>query len=379
MKRSAKIAALCAASLVLCGTVGLFGCGNNQSSDSGSVSVYDTSQGVAATVNDVEIGEAAVTNYMQNFRVSSGLAADADFAQWMVDNAYTPSDLRNDVIDYYVDQEVVRIAAAELGVSVSAEEVDAQVNNIRGYYEDEDAWTAALAAQGLTEQEYREMVEMSLLVKGAKESLDLDAVISDEDKNMYAQMFAVSYDGAKKSSHILFAADDQQTAQAVYEQLQNGEITWDEAVAQYSLDTASAADNGNVGWDKMTQFVSEYQTALDGLNPGEMSAPVESSFGYHIILCTEVYTAPDDVNTMSISDLPSDWQDQIIQSLTASAEETAYNNWIQEYKSGLTITINEMPSGLVYDVSTEGLTPSEGSYAASLAQESTEGPSESTE
>ena len=110
-----------------------------------------------------------------------------------------------------------------------------------------------------------------------------------------------------------------------------------------------------------------------------MSAPVESSFGYHIILCTEVYTAPDDVNTMSISDLPSDWQDQIIQSLTASAEETAYNNWIQEYKSGLTITINEMPSGLVYDVSTEGLTPSEGSYAASLAQESTEGPSESTE
>ena len=82
---------------------------------------------------------------------------------------------------------------------------------------------------------------------------------------------------------------------------------------------------------------------------------------------------------MSISDLPSDWQDQIIQSLTASAEETAYNNWIQEYKSGLTITINEMPSGLVYDVSTEGLTPSEGSYAASLAQESTEGPSESTE
>ena len=334
---------------------------------------------MAATVNDVEIGEAAVTNYMQNFRVSAGLAADADFAQWMVDNAYTPSDLRNDVIDYYVDQEVVRIAAAELGVSVSAEEVDAQVNNIRGYYEDEDAWTAALAAQGLTEQEYREMVEMSLLVKGVKESLDLDAVISDEDKNMYAQMFAVSYDGAKKSSHILFAADDQQTAQAVYEQLQNGEITWDEAVAQYSLDTASAADNGNVGWDKMTQFVSEYQTALDGLNPGEMSAPVESSFGYHIILCTEVYTAPDDVNTMSISDLPSDWQDQIIQSLTASAEETAYNNWIQEYKSGLTITINEMPSGLVYDVSTEGLTPSEGSYAASLAQESTEGPSESTE
>ena len=43
----------------------------------GDVSVSDTSEGVAATVNGTEIGEKAVTSYIANFRSMSNLESDA--------------------------------------------------------------------------------------------------------------------------------------------------------------------------------------------------------------------------------------------------------------------------------------------------------------
>ena len=63
---------------------------------------------------------------MANFRNSNGLADDTAWAQWMVDNGFTASDVRSQVIDYYVSQELIRQAASENGVTVDSSEVDSR-------------------------------------------------------------------------------------------------------------------------------------------------------------------------------------------------------------------------------------------------------------
>ena len=97
--------------------------------------------------------------------------------------------------------------------------------------------------------------------------------------------------------------DDQATAQEVLDKINSGELDFADAAQQYSQDEGSKADGGNVGWDKLTSFVDEYQTALDGLEKDQVSALVTSTYGIHIIKCTDVFTAPDEVTSIDYDSL----------------------------------------------------------------------------
>ena len=98
MKKMNFLKIACAAALSAACCFAAVGCSQTKS-DSGDVSVSDTSEGVAATVNGTEIGEKAVTSYIANFRSMSNLESDADWAQWLVDNNYTAADIREEVIN----------------------------------------------------------------------------------------------------------------------------------------------------------------------------------------------------------------------------------------------------------------------------------------
>jgi peptidyl-prolyl cis-trans isomerase SurA len=60
------------------------------------------------------------------------------------------------------------------------------------------------------------------------------------------------------------------------------------AVAKkYSNDTVSASQGGDLGWVSPGQMVGEFETAMRGLKPGEISQPVQSRFGVHLIQVVE--------------------------------------------------------------------------------------------
>lgn len=60
-----------------------------------------------------------------------------------------------------------------------------------------------------------------------------------------------------------------------------GELDFATAAESYSKDTASAAEGGNVGWDRLSNLVTEYTTALADLNKGDVSGLVTSTYGIH--------------------------------------------------------------------------------------------------
>ena len=358
MKRSAIAKFACAVALAAaCGSA-LVSCASNTADASDeNVDIYDTSEGVAATVNGTEIGEKAVTTYIQNFRTQGALEDDNDWGQWLVDNDYTVDDIRSQVIDYYASQQLLRQAAEENGVTANADDVNSQIETMRSYYNSDEEWDGALKSVGMTEASYRSTLELSILENGLKEKVATVTEPSDEDMLQYAQMYASAYDGAKKSSHILFASDDEATAQEVLDKINAGELDFAEAAKEYSQDTGSAEDGGNVGWDKMTSFVDEYQTALDGLEKDQVSGLVTSSYGIHIIKCTDVFTAPEEVT--SLDQIPTEFVDSIKSSLEEQSRDESFNEWYQNYKDSADIQINDKPEGLPYDIDLSGFTKTE--------------------
>lgn len=325
------------------GLAGLTACSSGGGAATGS-------DAVAATVNGTEIKEDTITDYIQNFREAQQVSDDEAWGTWLSQYNMTPSDVRSDVIDYFVGTELVKQAAEEKGVTVADEDVQEQVDQMKANYSDDEAWQAALEEAGRTEDEYRENVRTSMLESALQEKIieENNTGVTDEALLEQASQYAPYFDGAKKSSHILFNADDQETAQQVLDQISNGEIDFADAAKEYSQDTGSAENGGDVGWDMLNSFVTEYTDALNELDEGQTSGLVTSDYGLHIIRCMEVFHAPDEIT--SLDQLPAELVEYIRTMADSTAESEAYSNWYEEYEAAADIQKNDMPEGLPYDI-----------------------------
>lgn len=186
-------AALCAASLAVCG---LAGCAQQpeQSADeqqAPAIDVTDLSEGVAATVNGVEIGEKAVDDYIDNFRQTNSLTDDAAWGSYMGQNGYTPESLRQVVVDSFVEQEVVRQAAEENGIEVSDEDVEKAFEQAKESAGNESSWRIMLKYSGMTEDQYRDSLRQQLMQRGlfykATGTSELDSLVNQITSTMREQ------------------------------------------------------------------------------------------------------------------------------------------------------------------------------------------------
>ena len=298
--------------------------------------------GVAATVNGTEIPEDEVTGMVESIRSQMSMTDADTWGQWLADNAMTPESVREEMIDSFAQQELIKQGAKEKNISVESSEIDDIVNKTKANYEDDEKWKAALEQAGFTEEKYRENVESQLLQKKLTESFASDEEPSQEDLLKYAQMYASAYDGAKRSSHILFDSGDEATAQSVLDQINSGQLDFAEAAKQYSKDNAegtggSAAKGGDVGWDKLSSFVTEYTDALAGLEKDQVSGLVTSQYGIHIIKCTDVFNAPkvvgedgtETVELTSTDQIPVEFLDSVKESLKQQNQSTAVQEWFK--------------------------------------------------
>ena len=98
----------------------------------------------------------------------------------------------------------------------------------------------------------------------------------------------------RKSSHILISFDDEVIEDAALEQSKDillrikGGESFEELAQEFSDDSGSATNGGDLGWAEPGLFVSEFDQVLFTLEIGEISDPVKTQFGYHIIRLDDV-------------------------------------------------------------------------------------------
>lgn len=336
---------------------------------------YGYTGGVAATVNGSEIEEDTITKYIQDFRTSSDLTSDQDWANWMNENSLDPSTVRSQVIDYYTEVELKKQACDEKGISVDQSEVDDHIESMKSNYSSDEEWQSALSSTGISEDQYRQAIEEGFRDEALMENVAGDSAEADDSEvlemlNTYYTMF----DGAKRSSHILFSSDDEATAQEVLDQINAGTLDFADAAKQYSTDTASAENGGDVGWDATNTFVDAYTTALGELSKGEVSGLVTSDYGIHIIKCTDEFSC--DGTADSLDDYPSEFVDYISNIVKSQNQSSAYNDWFTSYKDQADIQINDMPEDVPYNLDMTQYESEEGTTDESGDGSSTEGSSE---
>ncbi len=347
MKRSVKKVFVAAALSGIC-VLGLAAC----SSDS-EANILETDTGltggVAATVNGEEIEEDKVTRVINNMRLNNNKTDEDEWKQYLKDQNKTPESIRYETINEYVDQQLVVQCADQVGVTTDDEEIQSYVDKMRENYSSDEAWEAGLEGAGFDDEDaYKEALRYSILDQKLDEKFKEETALTGDELLAKLQEAAPGYEGAKRSSHILFGIDDKEKAEEVYAQINDGTISFEDAVAEYSTDTGSAENAGDVGWDRLSQFVEEYQIGLDNLSEGEISEPVQSKYGYHIIKCTEEFKAPETVT--SEDQIPEDIRERIVENETSSSSTDAKDEWLKSMRETNEVVINPMPEDVPYNV-----------------------------
>ncbi len=330
---------------------------------------YKLTGGVAATVKGVNITEDTITKQIMAVRNAYGYGSDGSWAQYLVDNDLTPESYREQTINRYAQQYLLQTAESEYDITVTDEDVEDAWQKAADNYGGEDAFISYLSSFGYTEDSYKQSLQSSLAQQKLREAVAPVDDPTDDEILEYLNENLDTYNDARRSSQILFkvdsdATDDekaevQQKAQEVLDKINSGELSFEDAVDQYSDDSGSAANGGDVGWDKLTTFVTEYQDALSALSVNQMSGLVESTYGYHIILCTDYFHV--DGEATSIDDVPEEIRDAISDQIKTNKQDDAYNTWWSDYQEQADIQINPMPEDVPYNVSLDGVTKSTGS------------------
>jgi peptidyl-prolyl cis-trans isomerase D len=180
---------------------------------------------------------------------------------------------------------------------------------IEGYQGRFDEALKGVEDIGLTEKQYRQLFETELL-----RTKLFDAVTADtpkEDEQVWAR-------------HIL--VEDEPTAKTVLERLKNGE-DFATLATELSQDTGSAANGGDLGWFGKGQMVPEFETAAFALEDGEISEPIQSNFGWHIIQKLGHTTVP--LSASAYQQARQTAFDEFLANLREESDVTIYDYWVE--------------------------------------------------
>ena len=167
--------------------------------------------------------------------------------------------------------EMVTLNVLEDKYEVTDEQVDAEIEAAKEQFGDQ--FEMVLQQSGFPDEEaYREVVYISLLQEAA---LTEDVEVTDEEIQERYDRMGTEID----AQHILVA--DEETANEVKKKLDEGG-DFAELAAEYSTDP-SAQDGGNLGYFTVGDMVPEFEEKAYSMEVGEISEPVASDFGFHII------------------------------------------------------------------------------------------------
>ncbi len=241
------------------------------------------SNDVAARVNGEEISSTELDEQVERLREQSPQMFEGEEGEAQV------LDFKRRLLESMIDNVLVRQAAEERGISVSDEEIDTQIDELKAGFPSEDEFNTALADAGLTLNDLRDQLSEQLATQRLIEELVGDAeVTADEIEEYYeANKDQFADQAATRSSHILFEPEDKATAEEILAEVRAGG-DFAALATEYSKDPGSASQGGDLGWsDPSRPFVPEFTEAMDGLDVGEVSDLVETDFGWHIIRIDE--------------------------------------------------------------------------------------------
>jgi foldase protein PrsA len=289
-------------------------------------------------------------------------------------------ELKRQVEQQLLSQEIRRAVlepkAEELDITVDEEEVTSRLEEIKADYETEEAFDQALKEQNLTLDQVQQLIADRLLEEQLRAKVTEGAGPSEADIQASYEENQDRY-AETEAQHILVG--DKAKAQEISSQLNAApDAKVDDLFAKlakrFSIDDTNADNAGELGFFGPGDFVEPFEKAAAKLEIGEISKPVKTELGWHVIRVTDRRVASlEDVAAQIEQELGQEAVDQAWDDYVRAAYEEAdvkvnprYGEFDEESFQVADPTAEDVPGAEVPEVeATPGVNPNEAPTPAS--------------
>jgi parvulin-like peptidyl-prolyl isomerase len=233
--------------------------------------------------------------------------------------------LKNQAVQFLVQREQFEQEAEALDVEITDKQVDERLAQIQKQYfgGDKKKYEKQLKEQGLTDAQVRRDIRSQIVSEKIFEEVTRSVKVTDEQIEDYYAKNKEQYSQpeSREVRHIL--VKKKALADDIRAQLQaDGDFA---ALAKkYSEDTGSKANGGKLTIAK-GQTVAPFDKAAFALKRNEISQPVKTEFGFHVI------QALSEVKDAKVTPL-KDVKDSIRQQLLQTKKNEAMTKWVDDLK-----------------------------------------------
>lgn len=266
---------------MLASTMVLGACGNQANDSKKDTKVEEK----ASDVKDLDKDTIAIVN-------GEKISKDAYKEEMSFYGAMLASrqNLKNSIVQMMVQDKLIADDIKANKIEISDKEVNESFLNSVKQFGGQEQFDKMLDDYNMDVEKFKETVRKDLMYQKHKEWFEKENPVTDEEIKQYYEDNKDQF-AKRDASHIL--VEDEKTANEIKEKLDNGEDFADLA-KEYSKDTANAANGGNLGTFSRGQMVKEFEDAAFKLKEGEISEPIKTQFGYHIIKINKVADSVED-------------------------------------------------------------------------------------
>jgi parvulin-like peptidyl-prolyl isomerase len=260
--------------------------------------------------------------------------------------------LKASIVNYLVQNEVIKQQAADMGVTVTKKQLDDRIAAITKQVGGQTKLDALLKKQGvnmaqLTTQLQAQMLQQAVQAKvGAKATATEAQIKAYFDNPANKSQFVVPDQVAAR--HVLVRTRAEALKVQALLTADPSTANWQKVAAKYSIDPGSKTKGGDLGTFPQGRMVPQFDKVAFSIKPNTISGPVKSQFGYHIIEVTKAI--PGSTKTYAEA------KATIAQTLKYQAQAKLWTAWLAaamqkagiKYASGFdpkTLTASPSPSG----------------------------------
>lgn len=250
---------------------------------------------------------------------------DDDVVARVNDEVITKDDLYNTLVDAngkqaldsLIADKIVELEVEKQDIQVTDENIQEEMKKYIDQYGDESTFEQALSMYGYTLEDIKSDIQKNLEIRAL---LEPEITITDEELENYFEENKGSLGEPEQveASHIL--VDTEETALEVKGKLDSGE-DFAELAKEYSTDTSNNEQGGDLGFFGRGEMVTAFEDAAFSMGIGEISDPVKTDYGYHIIKVTDKKEA--------VEANYEDEKDEIRETVLQSKLQNAYTTWLQ--------------------------------------------------
>ena len=234
--------------------------------------------------------------------------------------------LRASIVNYLVQNQIIKDKAAELNVSVTDKAFQDRMKQIVTQVGGQKKLDKLLKEQNVTQVQLEQQLKAQMLQDAVQQKVYAGITVSQADIEKYfnnpANKAQFNVPESVDARHILVKTKAEADKVRALLEADNSDANWKKVAAQYSTDSGSKNNGGSLGNFPKGRMVKPFENAAFALPVGQISQPVKTQFGYHVIEVTK--KTPGSKQTLAQA------KATIEQQLKYQKQSTAWEDWLKK-------------------------------------------------